>query len=319
MYPDRDLREQLGHRLEHPEAGPQDRHGHQVRGDAPASGSLEGGVDLDLDRGDPADGLHHQDDASAAWRCVRKTGGGVSVSRRLGEEVLREWVVDDGDGHGPPVWYVTAVPDREDFRDVVARKRDGRELSAEELRGFVLAYARGDVGDPLAAAFLMAACSGACDAEETLAMTRAMMASGETVHVRRTEPADRGQALDRRGRRRRDPGVRAARGVARPGGREALRPGARPHRRDVGQAGGDPRPPHGSVPAEIERQVGEVGCAVAAQSPNLVPADGALYALRDATATVPTIPLIAASIMSKKLAVETDLILLDVKAGRARS
>ena len=67
--------------------------------------------------------------------------------------------------------------------------------------------------------------------------------------------------------------------------------------------------------ARFEEQVDAIGLAVAAQSAELVPADGALYALRDATATVPSIPLIATSVMSKKLAVATDLILLDEPFG----
>ncbi|HEX6130237.1 MAG TPA: thymidine phosphorylase, partial [Actinomycetota bacterium] len=202
-----------------------------------------------------------------------------------------------------------------DFRRAVAAKRDGETLAPDEVEAFVLAYGRGEVPDALAAAFLMAALIRGLDTEETLAMTRAMIASGDTIAFgglgRPTvDKHSTGGVAD---------GVTlvfaplaAALGLA----------VAKLSGRGLGHTGGTldklesiPGVRTDLTPAELERQVSEVGCAVAAQSPDLVPADGALYALRDATATVPSIPLIAASVMSKKLAVGTDLILLDVKAG----
>ena len=143
-----------------------------------------------------------------------------------------------------------------------------------------------------------------------------MVDSGDTVVL---EPGLAGPTVDKHSTGGVADGVTLvfapARGRARARGRQALRPRAGPHGRDPGQARVDPGPADRPRAGGLRRQVAEVGCAVAAQSPNLVPADGALYALRDATATVPSIPLIAASVMSKKLAVATDLILLDVKAG----
>jgi pyrimidine-nucleoside phosphorylase len=202
-----------------------------------------------------------------------------------------------------------------DPRSVVAAKRDGRTLSAADVRAFVDGYTRGDVSDALAAAFLMACLLRGLDREETLALTSAMVESGDTLSF-----SGLGRpAVDKHSTGGVADGVTlvfaplaAAVGLA----------VAKLSGRGLGHTGGTldklesiPGLRTDLAPGEIRRQVEEVGCAVAAQSPSLVPADGALYALRDATATVPSIPLIAASVMSKKLAVETDLILLDVKAG----
>ena len=202
-----------------------------------------------------------------------------------------------------------------DARAIVAAKRDGRTLSPADIEAFVMGYTRGEVADALAAAFLMACLLNGLDDQETLALTRTMVASGETVAF-----GDLGRpTVDKHSTGGVADGVTlvfapiaAALGLA----------VAKLSGRGLGHTGGTldklesiPGLRTDLTPAAIERQVAEVGCAVAAQSPDLVPADGALYALRDATASVPSIPLIAASVMSKKLAVATDLILLDVKTG----
>jgi pyrimidine-nucleoside phosphorylase len=202
-----------------------------------------------------------------------------------------------------------------DPRDVVARKRDDEELSAEEIRSFVLGFARGEVPDYLASAFLMAVYVNGLSDAETAEMTRAMVESGATLPLSRvTSPK-----VDKHSTGGVSDGVTlifaplaASLGLA----------VAKLSGRGLGHTGGTLDKLE-SIPGlrtdltleQLERQVQEVGCAVAGQSKDLVPADGALYALRDATATVASVPLIAASVMSKKLAVGSDLILLDVKAG----
>jgi pyrimidine-nucleoside phosphorylase len=203
----------------------------------------------------------------------------------------------------------------DDPRVVVARKRDGHTLAPDDIEAFVRAYTAGNVSDALAAAFLMASLLKGLDDDETLALTRAMIESGDTVSF-----GDLGRpVVDKHSTGGVADGVTlafapiaAALGMA----------VAKLSGRGLGHTGGTldklesiPGMRTDLSPDEIAGQVRDVGCAVAAQSANLVPADGKLYALRDATATVPSVPLIAASVMSKKLAVHTDLILLDVKAG----
>jgi pyrimidine-nucleoside phosphorylase len=202
-----------------------------------------------------------------------------------------------------------------DPRDLVAAKRDGRELGGPELRAFILGYAKGEIPDYLAAAFLMAAYLRGLSDAETAEITAAMIDSGVTIDLGAiTRPT-----VDKHSTGGVSDGVTlvfaplaAALGLA----------VAKLSGRGLGHTGGTldklesiPGLRTDLSPAELERQIETVGCAVAGQTKDIVPADGALYALRDATATIASIPLIAASVMSKKLAVGTDLILLDVKAG----
>ncbi|HEX6330612.1 MAG TPA: thymidine phosphorylase [Actinomycetota bacterium] len=202
-----------------------------------------------------------------------------------------------------------------DPRDVVAAKRDGNRLDPDELRAFVLAYSRDEVSDELAAAFLMAAFINGLDDAETLALTRAMVDSGRTL----TLGGISRPTVDKHSTGGVADGVTL---VFAPLAASLGLAVAKLSGRGLGHTGGTldklesvPGLRTDLEPEAFERQVELIGCAVAAQTADLVPADRALYALRDATATVGSTSLIAASVMSKKLAVETDLVLLDVKAG----
>ena len=200
--------------------------------------------------------------------------------------------------------------------DVIARKRDGQALTTEEIRFFVNGYVRGEIPDYQAAAWLMAVLLRGMDARETTDLTLAMAASGHSLSLGSVAPvvADKHSTGG--------VGDKTTLVVA-PLVAAAGLPVAKMSGRGLGFTGGTidklESIPGFDVSLSVDRfvaQVARFGVAISAQTAELAPADGLLYELRNATATVPSIPLIASSIMSKKLAAGAHVIVLDVKVGR---
>ena len=200
-------------------------------------------------------------------------------------------------------------------QEIIRRKRDGKALDVALIDEFVAGITSGDVADAQVGAFAMAVFLKGMDTEECVALTRAMTRSGTQLKWNLDRPV-----LDKHstGGVGDTVSLMLAPMVAACGGYVPMISG-----RGLGHTGGtfdkfESIPGYRAAPtmAEFRRVVKRVGCAVIGQTADLAPADKRLYSIRDVTATVESIPLITASILSKKLAAGLDALVMDVKVGR---
>ena len=201
--------------------------------------------------------------------------------------------------------------------ELIRRKRDGGQLTAEEIDALVQGITDGEVSDAQVGALAMAIVWRGMTAEERVALTAAMTRSGDVLHW--SDAGLPGPALDKHstGGVGDKVSLLLAPIVAACGGAVPMISG-----RGLGHTGGtldklESIPGYDTAPDNdrLRAVVARTGCAIVGQTGSLAPADRRLYAIRDATGTVESIPLIVASILSKKLAAGLDALVMDVKVG----
>jgi len=216
----------------------------------------------------------------------------------------------------PKLWYMVSLSSTAmNVPDLIRKKRDGQVLAPEEISGFITRYTRGEIPDYQCSALLMAIYFRGLSSQETADLTEAMMRSGQVLDLSEfPQPKIDKHSTGGVG----DKTSLVVAPVAAAGG--LLVPMI--SGRSLGHTGGTLDKLE-SIPGfntrlslpEFRRVLGACGMALIGQTDDLAPADKKLYALREVTASVESIPLIAASIMSKKLAEGIDGLVLDVKTG----